>query len=30
LACALCRSRISADAAEIQNSCPDKSQKGSK
>ena len=23
-ACALCRSRISVDAAEIQNGCPDK------
>ena len=28
LACALCRSRISADATEIQNGCPDKGLKG--
>jgi len=27
-ACALCRSRISADATEIQNGCPDKGLKG--
>ena len=28
LACALCRSRISADATEIQNGCLDKGLKG--